>query len=495
MLKTYLIKVKNSFTGLIFLALVFCPSYAKAGGVIDDWLGSQTISSGPNYYEGQKRGYFTAGTFSARVGTKNDYLMSITPPKLNVGCGGIDMFMGGFSFLNADYLVEKGQKLIQAAPYVAFNIALEELAPQVSNAMKSAEDIINKLNSLQLDECAMAKDIVATVKDVTKGTKNLTDSVSNWKISEGVSDVYKSVTKAIEKDNGVAKDVKPSDLIADCPAIIKDIFAKPGTLLFDNIGNKMGVSADYIALIRGYIGDVYVNEFWTKSTRYTAEIIDACNENEGAKAADMFSTGNVWVKPTANVLYNTCVKATDINKDLTNYIYKQLVAVAKKMEDKNANITDEQLNFIKNSPLPISRFLKVAITTHDVEYVASLAAEPIGKAYAIKIMDEILAKSNFIFNKVEQIEGKNSSAVEDGKPHKCVIEALEGIDKYPVLEKRAKELKGELKIGYKTALAEFASVQKMVEGMKDYDNEGRKKLAKQTGTTIQNRANKKGFDR
>ena len=63
----------------------------------------QKSSTSPSYYEGAKRGYHTGGSFSARWANNDDRLVTATLPRLKSGCGGIDMFLGGFSFLNVDY--------------------------------------------------------------------------------------------------------------------------------------------------------------------------------------------------------------------------------------------------------------------------------------------------------------------------------------------------------------------------------------------------------
>jgi len=73
-------------------------------GFVDDWI-TQKSETSPGYFEGQKRGYFTGGSFSARWPQTRDYLASFEPPRLKFGCGGIDAFMGGFSFMNFEYLV------------------------------------------------------------------------------------------------------------------------------------------------------------------------------------------------------------------------------------------------------------------------------------------------------------------------------------------------------------------------------------------------------
>src|SRR3546814_12020168 len=86
---------------------------------ISDWS-SDVCSS-----DLQARGYVTAGGFSGRVDVHHDYLTSVTLPKVRAGCGGIDMFLGGMSFLDPDYLVQKLESILQAAPAVAFQYLLE----------------------------------------------------------------------------------------------------------------------------------------------------------------------------------------------------------------------------------------------------------------------------------------------------------------------------------------------------------------------------------
>ena len=103
-------------------------------GFVDDWI-TQKAETSPGYFEGQKRGYFTGGSFSARWPQTRDYLMSFEPPRLKFGCGGIDAFMGGFSFMNFEYLVQKLQRILQAAPAAAFDLALKNLCEPCSNVI------------------------------------------------------------------------------------------------------------------------------------------------------------------------------------------------------------------------------------------------------------------------------------------------------------------------------------------------------------------------
>lgn len=95
----------------IMIALILSTCGAGAPGAYaqswaEHWFDNVTYTS-PGSFEDQARGYVTAGGFSGRVDVHNDYLMSVTLPKVRAGCGGIDMFLGGMSFLDPDYLVQK----------------------------------------------------------------------------------------------------------------------------------------------------------------------------------------------------------------------------------------------------------------------------------------------------------------------------------------------------------------------------------------------------
>src|SRR3546814_17290635 len=69
----------------------------------------------PGSFEDQTRGYLTAGGMSGRVDVHNDYLMSLSLPMVKAGCGGIDMFLGGMSFLDPDSSEESrvGERVCQ----------------------------------------------------------------------------------------------------------------------------------------------------------------------------------------------------------------------------------------------------------------------------------------------------------------------------------------------------------------------------------------------
>ena len=108
---------KNIVVAVIAGAMLSVPS-AQAAGWVDDWL-TQRAGSSPNYFAGQQRGYYSGGSFSGCWHNTTSYPVTVETPRIKSGCGGIDVFMGGMSFLNTNYLVNKLQTILSGASAVA----------------------------------------------------------------------------------------------------------------------------------------------------------------------------------------------------------------------------------------------------------------------------------------------------------------------------------------------------------------------------------------
>lgn len=184
------------------------------------------------------------------------------PPKVKAGCGGIDVFLGGFSYLNFEYLVTKLQRIMQAAPAAAFDIALNVLCEPCSKTIKSLEAITNTLNNLQLDECKAGRALVATmVPPSLAETKDkqakLAGIQGDFLQSSGVNDLWKSIN-----DQTSANANKPvtnmKQALAGCPQDIRDVFGTSGSVI-NNIAAKTGFNnQSYLDMLRGFVGDVYI---------------------------------------------------------------------------------------------------------------------------------------------------------------------------------------------------------------------------------------------
>jgi conjugative transfer pilus assembly protein TraH len=220
---------------------------------------AQNAYHGAASYETQKMGYNSLGGAQYRIPLRRDPLVSVAPPSLNVGCGGIDVFLGGIGFMDADYLVEKLKRSLKAAPYVAFDLGLKSLCSECSEVIKSVEQIANTLNSMDFDECALAKGAVTTVVDGTSTiaqdgfSLNSTMNSMTQNVKSGLGSFWEDIKPQSRAESNKHKD----NAIKRLPPSIAKTWLQDGGSLLDLIGTEFGVDSTSIRVARAYFGDIY----------------------------------------------------------------------------------------------------------------------------------------------------------------------------------------------------------------------------------------------
>ncbi len=107
----------------------------------------------PGVYQGQAAGYYTGGSLFLRVPQRNYDLFSVQWPRFRAGCGGIDLFSGGFSHINADELVNMLRNIGSAAVSHAFLLALRTISPQIASTIEKLQDWAQHFNMENINSC------------------------------------------------------------------------------------------------------------------------------------------------------------------------------------------------------------------------------------------------------------------------------------------------------------------------------------------------------
>lgn len=200
MLKLSTLSVEKTYRErcISFLALTislsFTPASHAAGvsGSLDSFfngLGYHTNVSNPSSYKGQAANYYSGGSLYVRSSVKNAQLAALTIPSINAGCGGIDAFMGGFSHINSDQLVQFGKAVVANATPFAVDLALQTWAPQIKQIRDNLQSIADKWLNQSINSCETAQAAVGGLaafagpqakKHVcaTMGTQN--NAFSDW---------------------------------------------------------------------------------------------------------------------------------------------------------------------------------------------------------------------------------------------------------------------------------------------------------------------------
>lgn len=173
------------FIKVISVCLILLPCMAhssvnkKMNEFFDNFGSSSNVSSA-EVYNGQRAGYLTGGGISVRNRVMNTKLASINLPRFDAGCGGIDIYAGGFSFINHSQLVSTLKNIGSSAVGYAFLLGLETISPQTASTIKQLQSWANQINSLGINSCETASQLVGAVWPAnTMASQQICRSVGN----------------------------------------------------------------------------------------------------------------------------------------------------------------------------------------------------------------------------------------------------------------------------------------------------------------------------
>jgi len=407
-------KLKILFVSVVIITIIsISPGHCSW---VDDWINQKTVSN-PASFESQKRGFATAGGANMRWRQSNDYLATVSKPRFSRGCGGIDVFGGGFGFMRYEMLVEKLQRIMgPAAAAFAFDIAMNTIAEPVAKSMKSLAAITDRLNQLQLDDCKAQKATVAVLKESTGlGGAAETEAYSNFIQSTGVEELWQEIKntgddKTVEA-TGNALGVAKSDLIAGCPTEIRNIFFTQGSLL-SNLANEKGTATGYIDLIRALVGDIEI------SANLDYSYIPACDENN-PETTTGFMYGEIYIRDLAT---HNCDPITVITingsdySSIADYISFELEGIAQAMLNKTI-LTPNQENFLQTIPGPVYMAMKSDIQAYgegaSAANVAGGYVDFASAAYAVAMFNDLYTTVDKVLSTADHLE-KNKKGTDSG---------------------------------------------------------------------------------
>lgn len=398
----------TKFVWCTLLALMFsAPAHAQW---VDDWFASSTTTSAGSF-QGQQRGYYSMGGFQGRWRMTNDYVVSAQAPRLKLSCGGLDVFGGGMSFLDPEFLVEKFERIIQAAPAFAFQLALSHMCKDCAAKLNELEQMANALNGIQVNDCRMAKRIATVLVD--GNPKNLMDDMADEAGLKSVGDNLRKNWRSFLDASGSSGGAPPDDmktLVDGCPAAFKTVFTDGSVL--QNTADQMGLT-DYVPLMRALVGDAIVTR---TATSFQIERLDGCPIAEDRDGADPL-TGELMKREVGGA----CESAGESR--VIDIIQGRLEGIRDRMRAGQA-LTAADQTFIDEAPLPVYKALRDAMIDGDSsDDLIVLLREPLAVAYAHKILDDLLKAGSVVLKKAKEVEMNAATAP---SADQCSVEGLSG---------------------------------------------------------------------
>ncbi len=145
----------------VLTGLLLGAPHARASISASQAFQSLTSSySGAGSYSTGTRRIMVAGSLHVWVPSSSVQLISLQPPSLNAGCGGISLYFGGFSFINGAQFQQLVTDVMQNAEGYVMELAIRSLCPMCADILDSMQKLAQIANQLGANSCAIATNLV-----------------------------------------------------------------------------------------------------------------------------------------------------------------------------------------------------------------------------------------------------------------------------------------------------------------------------------------------
>jgi conjugative transfer pilus assembly protein TraH len=208
-------------------------------------MGGMASVNGPGAFKGQTMGVLSGGSVQWRVPSRNYQLFSMTAPSLKAGCGGIDLRMGSFSYINEDKFKEMLESIGDATVGLLFQAALSSLSPQLKGILDNLEAIARMVNQANVNSCKAAESLIMGASSMMGASE--TEQCVLGKTMKGVDmnqaraackDNAASINKANANDPAT-KEIAPHDANLMWDALAKTSLTKEEKELIINIAGTV----------------------------------------------------------------------------------------------------------------------------------------------------------------------------------------------------------------------------------------------------------------
>lgn len=345
----------------VFLSLAICAVkvslWSDLNGDLNkffDSFGSSSNVSSADIYNGQKAGYATGGSVTVRNRVMNSKIVTVNPPRIDAGCGGIDIYAGGFSFINSQNLVQNLKSVGSASLGYAFLLGIETVSPQMANNIKQLQSWANTINGLGINSCETAAQLVGSVWPANEMASQHICRTMGSQSGDGQSYTerrHKCASRSAASDS--KKDNKNNDLLyGDYNLAWKAI--QQQSFLFNQ--------KDLAELFMSITGTVIFREI---DDEQQVVILPSRITDESILKA-VLEGGTCMIYKCDDTKQCLTVKESTITQSTENSwigkVQKALIGIQEKILD-DEELSDAERNFLASSSLPLYKIVNV-LTAH-----------------------------------------------------------------------------------------------------------------------------------
>jgi len=336
--------------------------------------------TGASAYQGQEAGYYSGGSAYLRSQVKDAQFVHVDLPSYSAGCGGIDLYTGGFSFITSGELIKYFKQVMANAAGYAYSLALQTYIPQMKAVTDQLVDWSNTINNQNMSSCEMAQNLVGGLmpkvmgmqKAICKDVGSRNGVFADWVEGRqkcGEAKTRQKTKELTEKDPNYKKQnllnknlmwavLRENTFLSGDNELAEFCMSLTGTMIFDqkSVATTLPPLIEDRNVIRTllYGGDakIYI-----------------CDESKKC------------LSPKKGIMHIAESKA------LINKVIQMINQISLHIQD-NTPLTDTEKVFVNATPIPIEKYIAVGLMQNQKVQTLNLSAyaEPI----AIQILGQYL---------------------------------------------------------------------------------------------------------
>ncbi|QBR48544.1 conjugal transfer pilus assembly protein TraH [Erwinia sp. QL-Z3] len=343
-------KLRQLMLCAVTALVVSSPALADVQGDLNGFFGSLGYDgnvSKAQAWQGQAAGYMTGGSVYLRNPVKQVQLISMQVPSLNAGCGGIDAYLGAFSFINGAELQRFVKQIMSNAAGYAFDLALQTMVPELKQAKDFLQKLASDVNSANMSSCQAAQGIIGGLWPVSQ--------VSNQKICQDIAGESNLFSDWAASRQGCTVGGQGDSVTGRAGDDMKDLVLKNKNLVWDALGRNhlFDGNRQLKELVMSIVGSIIFNK--TGDVTILTPMVD---NRDVITVLMRGGTAKIYGCDDADLCLGPTVTDVTVSSDngLVTLVRTIMLSINQKLGD-DTGMTDREKGFINTTSVPVLKYL------------------------------------------------------------------------------------------------------------------------------------------
>ncbi|WP_261643057.1 conjugal transfer pilus assembly protein TraH [Erwinia mallotivora] len=342
--------LRKLFISAASALLISSPALADVQGDLNGFFGSLGYDgnvSKAQAWQGQAAGYMTGGSVYLRNPVKQVQLISMQVPSLNAGCGGIDAYLGAFSYINGAELQRFVKQIMSNATGYAFDLALQTMVPELKQAKDFLQKLASDVNSSNMSSCQAAQGIIGGLWPVSQ--------VSNQKICQDIAGESNLFSDWAASRQGCTVGGQGDSVTGRAGDDMKDQVLKNKNLVWDALGRNhlFDGNRQLKELVMSIVGSIIFNK--TGDVTILTPMVD---NRDVISVLMRGGTAKIYGCDDADLCLGPTVTDVTVSSDngLVTLVRTIMLSINQKLGD-DTGMTDREKGFINTTSVPVLKYL------------------------------------------------------------------------------------------------------------------------------------------